>query len=109
MNKINFSDDYFLLINNTISLLFIWILWNKLAGKCLHTLHNGYLHTILSSWREVGFFLWWGYGEITFLYTLSVKSNDIIVIDQSYKVFMFMRANHKGWITSNFKIPLLLI
>ena len=49
MNKINFSDYYFLLINNTISLLFIWILWNKLAGKCLHTLHNGYLHTILSS------------------------------------------------------------
>ena len=40
MNKINFSADYFLLTNNTISLLFMWILWNKSASKCLHTLHN---------------------------------------------------------------------
>ena len=41
MNKINFSDEYFLLTNNTISLLFMWILWNKSGSKCLHTLHNG--------------------------------------------------------------------
>ena len=41
MNKINFSDEYFLLTNNTISLLFMWILWNKSGSKCLHILHNG--------------------------------------------------------------------
>ena len=27
--------------NNTISLLFMWILWNKSGGKYLHTLLNG--------------------------------------------------------------------
>ena len=40
MNKMNFSDDYFLLTNNTISLLFMWILWNKSGCKSLHTLRN---------------------------------------------------------------------
>ena len=41
MNKINFSDDYFLLTTNTISLLFMWIVWNKSGSKWDHTLHNG--------------------------------------------------------------------
>ena len=40
MNKINYSDDYFLLTINTILLPFMLILWNESGGKCLHTLHN---------------------------------------------------------------------
>ena len=43
MNKTNFSDDYFLLTNNTISLLFMCILWNKSGRKYLHTLRNAWL------------------------------------------------------------------
>ena len=35
MNKLNFSDDYFLLTSYTISLLFMWISWNESARKYL--------------------------------------------------------------------------
>ena len=49
MNKINFSNNYFLLMNNTISLLFMWILWNESGGK--------YLHTLLNGKRELGLFI----------------------------------------------------
>ena len=41
MDQLDFSDDYFSLKNNTISLLFMWILWDESVGKYLHTLLNG--------------------------------------------------------------------
>ena len=43
MNKITFSDDYFLLIINIIPLLLMWILWNKSARKWLHTLLSWFI------------------------------------------------------------------
>ena len=51
----------------------------------------------------------WGYDEITTVICRSIKSNDILINNQSYKVITPMTANQKGRITTDFKIILLLI
>ena len=79
MNQINFSDDYFFLTNNTISLLFMWILWNESACK--------YLHSLLNCLWECDLFLIiriWCSNYRNMEYWLS--SNHILIINPSYDV-----------------------
>ena len=60
MNKITFSDDYFLLIINIIPLLFMWILWNKSACKWLHTLLSWFILIFDMIFNEHSV-VWWFY------------------------------------------------
>ena len=58
MNKITFSDDYFILIINIIPLLFMWILWNKLARKWFHTLLSWFILIFDMIFNEHPVVLW---------------------------------------------------
>ena len=79
----------------------MWILWNVSVCKCLHTLLN-------CLWELGLLFLiriWWN----SYCYTVSIKSKDILIIYQSFKVITPMRAHQKRQIISHFKTILLLI
>ena len=75
--KIDFSDDYFSLKNNTISLFFMWILWKKSDCKYLHSLLNGEWECHLFFFMRI-----WCSNYSNMQYWLS--SNHILIIIPSY-------------------------
>ena len=88
-NKLNFADDYFSLKNKTISLLFMWILWNKSDRK--------YLHTLLNDCWECDLFLFmriWCSNYRNMQYWLS--SNHVLIIIPSYDVYHVHQRQSDG-------------
>ena len=85
MNKITFSDDYFLLIINIILLLFMWILWNKSACKQLYTLLSWFILIFDMIFNEHSI-VWWFH--FTFkLRFFFFKLNLLTLIENSIKDF----------------------
>ena len=87
--EINFSDDYFSLKNNTISLLFMWILWNKSACKYLHTLLNDYWECDLFLFMRI-----WSSNYRNIQYWLS--SNHVLIIFASYDIHHDQESQSDG-------------
>ena len=89
MSKFKFSDDYFSLKNNTISLLFMWILWNKPVCKYLDTLLNGKWECDLFLFMRI-----WCNNYSNMQYWLS--SNRILIIIPSYDVHNVHESQSDG-------------
>ena len=85
MNKITFSDDYFLLIINIILLLFMWILWNKSACKQLYTLLSWFILTFDMIFNEHS--IVWCFNFTFKLRFFFFKLNLLTLIENSIKDF----------------------
>ena len=84
MNEINFSDNYFFSANNIISLLFMWILWNESARKCLYTLLFFYflfMRIWCSNYHNMQYYS---------------SSNHILIINPSYDVHHVYESQSDG-------------
>ena len=86
MNKITFSDDYFLLIINIIPLLLMWILWNKSACKWLHTLLSWFILTFDMIFNEHSV-VWWCHFIFKLRLLFFFKLNLLTLIENSSKDF----------------------
>ena len=89
MNKLTFQMIIISLKNNAISLLFMWILWNKSVSKYLHTLLNDYWECDLFLFMEI-----WCSNYRNMQYSLS--SNPVLIIIPSYDVHHDQESQSDG-------------